>query len=185
MVHFDAMCIGCSIYCLQIFRPEIPVHVTKLCQMNRFQNLENKLCWVLSFFCFPLEAQELVDLPNAYLTLACHSKLFFLSVKWENRYFTGYTSSPPLFTPRQLHSLSFHACFLATAFLFLHLLHFQSTVSLNSITLVLKVGKKFWLEQVNVHCNRRPRQKCIWLVPECQWNEHRSKVTYSMGSTFC
>lgn len=80
MVHFDAICIGCaldSIYCLQIFRPEIPVHVTKLCQMKRFQNLENKLCWVLSFFCFPLEAQELVDLPNAYLTLACHSKLFF------------------------------------------------------------------------------------------------------------
>lgn len=187
MVHFHAICVGCaldSIYCLQIFRPEIPVHVTKWCQMNSFQNLENKSGWILFFFCFPAKAQELVNLPNTYLTLASHSKLLFLISQVRKQVFHWIHHISSACPKAVALTASSHTCSLATVFFFLHLLHFQSTVSLNGITLALKVGKKFWLEQVNVHFSRKPRQKYIWVVPECQWNEHRWRATYSMGSTF-
>lgn len=143
--HFHAICTGCaldSIYCLQMFRPEIPVLVTKWCQMNRFQNLENKSSWVLSFFCFPVKAQELVNLPNAYLTLACHSKLLSFYQSSKKTGISMDTSHLLLCLPQGSCT---HCLF---SYLFpVYCLLFLAPAGLpkhsgNSITLVLKVGKK-------------------------------------------
>lgn len=101
-------------------------------------------------------------------------------------FFIRYFTSPPLLAPRQLHSLP-----LLTPVFWL-LPYFSCTcctgartalLSLNSITLTLKVSKKFWLKQVNVHSSRRPKQIHLsYPRVSVEWTQIKGNIPWASHS---